>query len=101
MQTGPGFNTGPEGFSLTLLSVACRHGPNPNQDGQHYYTERGRWTTDRTARPAVLSLLRSLIVSEEYTTAAVQRYLDALAGDQPDEPVVRALLDNLVRRLRK
>jgi RNA polymerase sigma-70 factor (ECF subfamily) len=40
-------------------------------------------------------------VSEEYTTAAVQRYLDALAGDQPDEPVVRALLDNLVRRLRK
>ena len=33
------------------------------------------------------------------TTAAVQRYLDALAGDQPAEPIVRALLDRSVRRL--
>jgi RNA polymerase sigma factor (sigma-70 family) len=38
-------------------------------------------------------------VSEERTTAAVQRYLDALAGDAPAEPVVRALLDRAVRRL--
>jgi RNA polymerase sigma-70 factor (ECF subfamily) len=36
---------------------------------------------------------------EEPTTAAVQRYLDALAGDQPAEPIVRALLDRSVRRL--
>src|SRR5215510_3399456 len=35
----------------------------------------------------------------EPTTAAVQRYLDALAGDQPTEPIVRALLDRSVRRL--
>ena len=35
----------------------------------------------------------------EPTTAAVQRYLDALAGDQPAEPIVRALLDRSVRRL--
>jgi RNA polymerase sigma-70 factor (ECF subfamily) len=35
----------------------------------------------------------------EHTTAAVQRYLDALAGDQPAEPIVRALLDRSVRRL--
>jgi len=33
------------------------------------------------------------------TTAAVQRYLDALAGDQPAEPIVRALLDRSVVRL--
>jgi RNA polymerase sigma-70 factor (ECF subfamily) len=33
------------------------------------------------------------------TTDAVQRYLDALAGDQPAEPIVRALLDRSVRRL--
>jgi RNA polymerase sigma-70 factor (ECF subfamily) len=33
------------------------------------------------------------------TTAAVQRYLDALAGDQPAEPIVRALLDRSVLRL--
>src|ERR1700736_727178 len=39
-------------------------------------------------------------MSEESTTAAVQRYLDALAGDQPAEPIVRALLDRSVRRLR-
>ena len=36
----------------------------------------------------------------EQTTAAVQRYLDALAGDQePAEQVVRALLARSVRRL--
>jgi RNA polymerase sigma-70 factor (ECF subfamily) len=38
-------------------------------------------------------------MSEEHTTAAVQRYLDELAGDSPAEPVVRALLDRAVRRL--
>jgi RNA polymerase sigma factor (sigma-70 family) len=38
-------------------------------------------------------------MSEQATTAAVQRYLDALAGDQPAEPIVRALLDRSVRRL--
>ena len=36
---------------------------------------------------------------EEHTTAAVQRYLDELAGDSPAEPIVRALLDRAVRRL--
>ena len=40
-----------------------------------------------------------LIMGEETTTAAVQRYLDALAGDQPAEPIIRALLDRAVRRL--
>jgi RNA polymerase sigma-70 factor (ECF subfamily) len=38
-------------------------------------------------------------MSAEHTTGAVQRYLDALAGDQPAEPIVRALLDRSVRRL--
>jgi RNA polymerase sigma factor (sigma-70 family) len=36
---------------------------------------------------------------EENTTAAVQRYLDALAGGTPAEPIIRALLDRAVRRL--
>jgi RNA polymerase sigma factor (sigma-70 family) len=35
----------------------------------------------------------------ENTTAAVQRYLDALAGEAPPEPIIRALLDRSVRRL--
>ena len=35
----------------------------------------------------------------EHTTAVVQRYLEALNGDQPAEPIVRALLDRSVRRL--
>jgi RNA polymerase sigma factor (sigma-70 family) len=39
-------------------------------------------------------------VSDEQTTAVVQRYLDELAGDSPAEPIVRALLDRAVRRLR-
>ena len=38
-------------------------------------------------------------MTSEPTTAVVQRYLDALAGDQPAEPIVRALLDRSVRRL--
>ena len=38
-------------------------------------------------------------MSEEHTTAVVQRYLDELAEDSPAEPVVRALLDRAVRRL--
>jgi RNA polymerase sigma-70 factor (ECF subfamily) len=36
---------------------------------------------------------------EENTTAIVQRYLDALAGQTPAEPIIRALLDRAVRRL--
>src|SRR3954468_19707135 len=35
----------------------------------------------------------------ETPTVVVQRYLDALAGDQPAEPIIRALLDRSVRRL--
>jgi RNA polymerase sigma-70 factor (ECF subfamily) len=38
-------------------------------------------------------------VDEEGTTAAVQCYLNQLAGDAPAEPVVRALLERSVRRL--
>ena len=38
-------------------------------------------------------------MSEEHTTAVVQRFLDELAGGAPAEPVVRALLDRVVRRL--
>ena len=38
-------------------------------------------------------------MTSEPTTAVVERYLEALAGDQPAEPIVRALLDRSVRRL--
>ena len=38
-------------------------------------------------------------MSSEQTTAAVQRYLNALDGDEPAEPLVRALLDRAARRL--
>ena len=38
-------------------------------------------------------------MSDDQTTAVVQRYLDELAGDSPAEPIVRALLDRAVRRL--
>jgi RNA polymerase sigma-70 factor (ECF subfamily) len=40
-------------------------------------------------------------MGEEPTSVAVQHYLDALAGDQPAEPIVRALLDRSVRRLQR
>jgi RNA polymerase sigma-70 factor (ECF subfamily) len=38
-------------------------------------------------------------MGEEQTTVAVQRYLDALAGGTPPEPVIQELLDRAVRRL--
>jgi RNA polymerase sigma factor (sigma-70 family) len=38
-------------------------------------------------------------MGDERTTAAVQRYLEQLAGDSPAEPIVRDLLDSAVRRL--
>src|SRR5262245_30414807 len=38
-------------------------------------------------------------MADENTTAAVQRYLDALAGEAPAEGIIRDLLDRSVRRL--
>ena len=38
-------------------------------------------------------------MSEEHTTAVVQRYLNALAGDSPAEPIVRELLERAAHRL--
>jgi RNA polymerase sigma factor (sigma-70 family) len=38
-------------------------------------------------------------MSKDHTTAAIQRYLSDLNGDQPAEPIVRALLDRSARRL--
>jgi RNA polymerase sigma factor (sigma-70 family) len=38
-------------------------------------------------------------MSEEHTTAVVQRYLVELDGDSPREPIVRAMLERSVRRL--
>ena len=52
------------------------------------------------ARPRGRCYIRSkLLMSEEQTTAVVQRYLDELAGDSPAEPIVRDMLDRAVRRL--
>jgi RNA polymerase sigma factor (sigma-70 family) len=40
-------------------------------------------------------------MSEENTTVAVQNYLNALAGEEAPDQIVRALLDRAVRRLHK
>ena len=39
-------------------------------------------------------------MNDEQTTGAVQLYLNALHSDEPADPIVRALLDRSVRRLR-
>jgi RNA polymerase sigma-70 factor (ECF subfamily) len=46
-----------------------------------------------------IKAIYGLKMSRGQTTAAVQRYLDALAGDQPAEPIVRELLGRSARRL--
>jgi RNA polymerase sigma-70 factor (ECF subfamily) len=38
-------------------------------------------------------------MNEEHTTAVVQRYLIALAGDTPADPIIRGLLDRAIHRL--
>jgi RNA polymerase sigma-70 factor (ECF subfamily) len=38
-------------------------------------------------------------MNQHHTTGVVQRYLDALAGDTPADPIIRALLDRAVGRL--
>jgi hypothetical protein len=38
-------------------------------------------------------------MDENHTTAVVQRYLDALAGDTPADPIIRAMLDRAIGRL--
>ena len=38
-------------------------------------------------------------MSEEHTSAVVQRYLDGMAEETSAEPIIRALLDRAVRRL--
>ena len=38
-------------------------------------------------------------MGEDHTMTVVQRYLDALAGDAPADPIIRALLDRAVGRL--
>src|SRR5664279_3121745 len=38
---------------------------------------------------------------EGNTTAAVQGYLDALAGDSPADPIVRALVERLLKATRE
>jgi RNA polymerase sigma factor (sigma-70 family) len=62
--------------------------------------KRKRWTTLRVwPRPHAPSRVGSRAMKEERTTAVVQNYLNNLAGDQPAEPIVRALLERSVRRL--
>ena len=51
-----------------------------------------------TSNPAFLDGTSSMS-DDHSTTATVQRYLDALAGDTPADPIIRALLDRAVRRL--
>ena len=40
-------------------------------------------------------------MDKESTTAVVQRYLNALAGDAPAEPIIREMLGRAVRRLER
>src|SRR3954464_13948483 len=58
--------------------------------------KRGGWTPTQSDNDL---FWRRADVPESNTTAVVQRYLDALAGDQPAEPIIRTLLDQSVRRL--
>jgi RNA polymerase sigma factor (sigma-70 family) len=55
--------------------------------------------SDKIGREASALLPIGYAMSGERTTVVVQRYLDELAPDSPAEPIVRALLDQSVRRL--
>lgn len=59
----------------------------------------GRAARYNRDRPSAGSQTREAAIGDEHTTAVVQRYLNALAGDAPVEPVVRELLGRAVGRL--
>jgi RNA polymerase sigma factor (sigma-70 family) len=63
-----------------------------------YLTESGGWTPEPIDSARGYPR-RDFVVSDEPTTAVVQRYLDALAGDAPADPIVRDLLGRAVHRL--
>jgi len=77
------------GWGRTPLSFSVR---------LHAYALHGN-IRRRYNRPRYRRAPAGVAINEDHTTAAVQRYLDELAGDTPVEPVVRALLDRAVRRL--
>jgi RNA polymerase sigma-70 factor (ECF subfamily) len=56
------------------------------------------WETGSWTGKGLLAITTDLVVQEQ-TIALVQRCRDALAGDQPAEPIVRALLERTVHRL--
>src|SRR5690606_6005930 len=71
------------------VQQALGEGPrDPPTDG----TRSGRWTRDPIKSSRMLPSPGSVVVSGESTTVVVQRYLDALAGDAPAEPIIRELL---------
>src|SRR4051812_47679024 len=64
-------------------------------------SRRGGWTRDGIGLCADAAPAPYLAtMSADHTTAAVERYLIALAGDGPADPVIRDLLDRAVGRLR-
>ena len=66
-----------------------------------HFTESGSWTRGPIESASMPPSPGSFVVSEEPTTAVVQRYLDALAGDAPAEPIVRELLERAAYRLER
>src|SRR6516165_2999674 len=64
-----------------------------------FFSEERLDKTDKLVQPLLCS---SVVVAmhEEPTTVAIQRYLDALPGDTPDEGIIRELLERAVCRLR-
>src|SRR5262249_62049190 len=63
-------------------------------------SERGGYSATLTTGLSPSRPLVALAMPEEPTTAAIQRYLNALPADTTAEPIIRELLDRAVCRLR-
>src|SRR5215469_14755940 len=89
-------------LSRTLKSApAVFHLPGPGRlspPRRAHFPESGGWTRDLIESASMPPVSGSFVVSEEPTTAVVQRYLDALTGDTPAEPIVRELLGRAAYR---
>jgi RNA polymerase sigma factor (sigma-70 family) len=83
------------------FAVYLRSGEDPRR-ARHRNPQRGGRISGSGRMVPVPGALRTwgCAMAEARTTAVVQRYLDELGGDSPAEPIVRALLDRAVRRLR-
>ena len=98
-RSGRYFNSGLHHFISGGIPASCFFACRsvyPDGPRSLYCSGRGPWTAELLESGAAPRYVCwAFAMNTEHTTAIVQRYLEALDGDEPAEPIVRALLGPL------